>query len=67
MSPRYYRRKLARRPSGAPGRRSAQRVSVEAAERRAAIDALNPACWPGSLAAQGVEMAAAAEPQREAA
>ena len=68
MSPvRYYRRRLARRPSGAPGRRTAQRVTVEAAVARAALDALDPACWPGSLAAQGVEMAAAAEPQREAA
>lgn len=63
MSPaRYYRRRLARRPSGAPGRRSARPVSVEAALRRAALDALDPACWPGSLAAQGVDVGAAAEP-----
>lgn len=61
MSPaRYYRRRLARRPSGAPGRRSAKPVSVEAAVARAALDALDPVCWPGSLAAQGFEMAVTA-------
>jgi len=59
---RYYRRRLARRPSGAPGRRSAKPVSVEAAVARAALDGLDPACWPGSLAAQGLAPSPDAEP-----
>lgn len=51
---RYYRRKLARRPSGAPGRRTAGKVTTDAAAARAALDALDPERWPGSLAAQGI-------------
>lgn len=70
MSPRYYRRRLARRPSGAPGRRSAKPVPLAAAAARAALNALDPACWPGSLASQGIEAEPAPtsiEPVQEAA
>lgn len=55
QSIRYYRRSLARRPSGAPGRRSAKPVPVEAAERLVALAALDPKCWPGSLAWQAAK------------